>query len=364
MFDEFYQFASLFCKPGEIIIFRAWGERIKTLSAKEFKADLEHLAELYPILLEHNKQGYAIAMIINKGGRVDKEINRIAAFYYENDEIDKDSQMEMAKRLPPPSAVVDTKRSRHIYYLCDETAKVCDNRRIQKKLSQVQHSDGSIVNPSHPMRCPGGLFHLKTSEPYPCRLLECHPERVYDQQEFEAILDSLLAEEGGSPEGSVVPAADDEEEPAREDEKGTLTQLDFMCSECLFIQHCKKNAGILSEPDWLGMITNMAVFEGGPERIHEYSRGYPRYSVDETNRKIEHFLTSSTKPMRCETLAEKGFVCPKLKEGGCPGAKAPAALPFKLKDVEVNNIDKMKWYHKTKDGLALSRGVLAEVLKN
>lgn len=365
--NEFYDFSKyvrLFKKAGDPVVFKLWGDKDKTLKPKEIVTDLDHLEEIYPVLADFNRQGYAICMIINNGGRKNDEITKITAHFYESDELSKSDQLEMVKRLPPPSAMVETKRSIHCFFLADDSAKVKDFTPIQKKLIKCQNGDPALSDNVRSMRCPG-FYHNKGDEPYLCRLIDYHPERVYNQQEFETVLDSLLAEEGGIPEGSVVPAADDEEKPAREDEKGTLTQLDFMCSECLFIQHCKKNAGILSEPDWLGMITNMAVFEGGPERIHEYSRSYPRYSVDDTNRKIEHFLSSSTKPMRCRTLAEKGFVCPKLKEnGGCPGAKAPAALPFKLKDVAVSHINKMKWYRATKTGFALSRGVLAEELKN
>ena len=42
---------------------------------------------------------------------------------------------------------------------------------------------------------------------------------------------------------------------------------------------------MLSEPEWYAMITNFAVLGPvGRELIHSYSRPYPGYSVEETNK--------------------------------------------------------------------------------
>lgn len=87
------------------------------------------------------------------------------------------------------------------------------------------------------------------------------------------------------------------------------------------------NAHDLSEHDWYAMISNLAVFEGGNKIIHELSRPYPGYSEQETEEKISHFLKSGTKPIKCSTIGEKGFKCPKLQDGGC-GCKSPAGLAF------------------------------------
>lgn len=106
------------------------------------------------------------------------------------------------------------------------------------------------------------------------------------------------------------------------------------------------------------MISEMEPFEGGVRRIHEYSRRYPRYTPEETDAKIQHFRDSGTGPMLCTTIAEKGFVCPKLKDGGCPGVNAPVALPFVLKKTAH------PWYRESKsDSMILSCGVLVETLK-
>lgn len=110
--------------------------------------------------------------------------------------------------------------------------------------------------------------------------------------------------------------------------------LEVVCFKCDFIKHCKKNSKTLSEPLWHGMITNLALFNGGIERIHELSKGYKTYSEKETEDKINNFLKSDAGPMTCETLRDRGYTCPRYGKT-CYG-KSPASLAFKpltVKDI-------------------------------
>ena len=110
--------------------------------------------------------------------------------------------------------------------------------------------------------------------------------------------------------------------------------LEVVCFKCDFIKHCKKNSKILSEPLWHGMITNLAIFNGGTYRIHELSKGYKTYSEKETEEKISNFLKSGAGPMTCETLRDRGYTCPRYGKT-CYG-KSPASLSFKpltIKDI-------------------------------
>ncbi|MGU8606863.1 phage/plasmid primase, P4 family [Clostridium perfringens] len=110
--------------------------------------------------------------------------------------------------------------------------------------------------------------------------------------------------------------------------------LEVVCFKCDFIKHCKENSKTLSEPLWHGMITNLALFNGGIERIHELSKGYKTYSEKETEDKINNFLKSDAGPMTCETLRDRGYTCPRYGKT-CYG-KSPASLAFKpltVKDI-------------------------------
>jgi hypothetical protein len=108
---------------------------------------------------------------------------------------------------------------------------------------------------------------------------------------------------------------------------GNKRGLSLVAKRCDFIKYCRENAAVLSEADWYAMITNLSGFQDGPDLIHELSKTYPGYSKTETDNKIIHFINSSTKPMNCRTIAEKGFKCSKLTSGEC-SCKSPASLIY------------------------------------
>lgn len=104
---------------------------------------------------------------------------------------------------------------------------------------------------------------------------------------------------------------------------GKRTDLDRVIENCDFIRHCIDNAKSLAEPLWYCMISNLAVFEGGAEKIHEFSKPYHGYTQAETEAKIAHALRD-TGPHRCETIRKEGYHCQK----NC-SVKSPAGLGYK-----------------------------------
>ena len=116
--------------------------------------------------------------------------------------------------------------------------------------------------------------------------------------------------------------------------QGNQTGIDTVLYSCDFIKHCIADAASLPEHDWYAMISNLAAFEGGTEKIHEISKPYPGYDANETQKKINHFLDSNTGPMTCQTIADKGFQCPRLANGSCT-CKAPAAMCFQPLELDA-----------------------------
>ena len=92
---------------------------------------------------------------------------------------------------------------------------------------------------------------------------------------------------------------------------------------CDFVKWCKDQPEKVSEPLWYSLISNLiCVRPGGYSLCHEISKGYPGYSVAETDSKIHQSLDSSG-PHTCEYIRKNGFKC----EGECR-VKSPAALLF------------------------------------
>jgi len=99
--------------------------------------------------------------------------------------------------------------------------------------------------------------------------------------------------------------------------------LEKIINGCEFIKWCKEYPQDVKEPLWYGMISNLSRFDGGKEAIHHFSKGHPGYSIDETNRKIEHAL-QDTSPHTCEYIKKNGFKCSKTCE-----VNSPAGLVYR-----------------------------------
>ena len=63
--------------------------------------------------------------------------------------------------------------------------------------------------------------------------------------------------------------------------------MEAMFEGCTFLQHCRDDATILSEPEWFTMITVLASIADSDDLIHHLSSPYPRYSHKQTQQKID-----------------------------------------------------------------------------
>ena len=98
----------------------------------------------------------------------------------------------------------------------------------------------------------------------------------------------------------------------------TAQSVNNVLKKCEFIKYCKENAQNLPEPLWHAMITNLAPLDNSSLSIHEFSKSYPKYSFDETERKIQRAIFEN-KPHTCEYIKENlNFDCGK----NCP-VKSP-----------------------------------------
>ncbi|EIF6153946.1 DNA primase family protein [Clostridium perfringens] len=348
------------------------------------------------VLMAHNEANRGIFFVVNSGGNSDRKINKINAQFFECDTLSLEEQLENISKFPlEPSIIVQTKKSLHVYFLI-KNGKVEKFRDIQKKLAKHFNGDGSCINESRVMRVPG-FYHCK-EEPVRVKCIKFNPNLFYTQEDLERELNysesefivnddnyirlesyisnyhsdlqesTLLNKENISEDyrksisekKSEVRNNKSKEQVLYESEENLHSMsednisknnqlnientvdeevksengLEVVCFKCDFINHCKKNSKILSEPLWHGMITNLALFKGGTYRIHELSKGYKTYSEKETEEKISNFLKSDAGPMTCETLRDRGYTC--LRYGKTCYGKSPASLAFKpltVKDI-------------------------------
>lgn len=304
--------------PEDTVNFRVFDDRKGgVFLGLKLSCKCSEYKSMEPELKRHNSLGRGVFYVVNSGGQTDDSITRINAQFVEMDSGTFEEQWEKVDAFKlPPSMVIQTRKSLHVYWFVDKSANVSSFREIQKRLVKHFNGDPACVNESRVMRLPG-FNHCKTDTPVMVRCVLFRLERVYSQEQ----LVDVLAE----PKGETSPVqVGHESETASGTEKG----LEIVENSCDFIKYCKDNAESLPEPMWHAMISNLSPFEGGAEKIHELSAPYHGYSERETSRKISNVLKSGTGPMTCETIRDRGFKCLKVAQGGC-GVKSPAALCYK-----------------------------------
>jgi len=303
------EFLRPFFNPHENVCVRVFSDRKEEgFKGQKIDINMAKVEQFVPLLNEYNKKNRGIFFVVNYGGNEDKEITRINAQFVENDTLPIKEQYENLLSFPlEPSLIVKTKKSLHAYWLI-KGGDVTKFRRVQSKLAEHFSGDKTIVNESRVLRLPG--FEHRKSEPVMVSCIKYNPELRYTQ---EQLLEHLPKGDG---KGESKPKL-----------QGKHKGIDLVLRRCEFIKHCKDNAVTLPEHEWYAMITNLAVFEGGEDVIHEYSKGYAKYSQSETDDKIQHFLESKTRPINCSTFFERGFTCKKFVEGSC-SCKAPAAFIY------------------------------------
>ncbi len=306
---------SLF-NPTEKVHFRVFDDKKSgVFSGAKLECECGKFATLVSTLKRHNEQSRGVFYVVNAGGQDDKSITRINAQFVEMDTGSFEEQQAKIDAFPlPPSMIIRTQKSLHTYWFMDGTAKVARFRSVQKQLVKHFGGDPMCINESRVMRLPG-FMHCKKDTPVEVTCISFHPERKYNQEKLSDLLPQVEAQ-------------------TIEKKSGTETGLDIVMRSCDFLKHCQNDADKLSEHDWYAMITILAGFEGGTDLIHKLSAPYPGYKEGSTQKKINHFLESGTKPMTCKCIGEKGYKCPKLVNGGCD-VKSPAALCYKPLPVEA-----------------------------
>lgn len=309
------EFLKAFFREGEEVSIRVFPDRKESdFKGQNFQIPIEKIDKFVPILKRHNEKNRGIFFVVNYGGHWDKNISRINAQFVENDTLSIEEQYKILMDFPlEPSIIVRTKKSLHSYWLIKE-GEVSLFRKVQSRLIKHFSGDKSIVNESRVLRLIG--FNHCKGEPVKIQCIKFNPELRYSQEE---LLKYLSGEDIG--------------ERAKVMRSGDKKGINLVLKRCEFLKYCKEQAAVLPEGDWYAMITNLAVFEGGSEAIHELSRPYPKYSREETEDKIQHFLQSKTRPINCRTIAERGFKCLKLQKREC-SCKSPASMIYAPLDVD------------------------------
>ncbi len=234
------------------------------------------------------------------------------------------------KELPEPTILVDTGHGFHAYWLFESLFRIkCpEDRERAKRLSRGFQSEiirlaakrgwkfDNTSDLSRVLRLPGSVNH-KTGSPVPVTLVNTDEHFRYD---FEALFTRYGAPASGdaaarSPKMALANTQSGYPEAA----SGKILE------RCAFLRHCRDDAETLTEPEWFAELSIIGRCEGGRELCHEFSKPYPRYNAEETDRKVDQAIEAAS-PRTCANI-EKTFgdtYCRECPERG--KAKSPISL--------------------------------------
>ena len=134
------------------------------------------------------------------------------------------------------------------------------------------------------LRVPGTFNHKVDGD---IRMVTAeYADRAYNPDDFE----DLLAGIDDPGEGVREPSPRSDLPPAK---------LPPILDGCAWMSHCRDDAAALAEPEWYRMLTVVARCEEPERWAHELSKGYPKYSKRETQRKLKQAAGDKVAPVTC-----------------------------------------------------------------
>jgi hypothetical protein len=154
------QLAALGYQEGFKVYLRAFFPSSDPRKSKDKgrKAEATNIHELVEIAGQFQTQGRGTYFVVNGGGHTDKDVQQTRAIFYEHDNLDQATQLELWKGLglPEPTLQIDTGgKSIHSYWVFDEFVEVEKWRSLQTDLLEFADGDRALKNPSRVMRLAG-----------------------------------------------------------------------------------------------------------------------------------------------------------------------------------------------------------------
>ncbi len=302
------------CETGFITLTTLPGRNTKWFKVNE----IEKIAKTAEIIGQKTNVFFGVGLrnkVLKNGLRgSEKDISCITTLYAD---IDVKGDAHAQKSLPEtideavdflnglnlkPSIIVRSGNGIHSYWLLDKPFKI-ENSEDRKHIVSVFRGFGKYINLearkhgwkldnvydlARILRVPGSINH-KLKNGVKCEVIKTSPQR-YNLEMFNQDLH-----------------CNDMDATISKNAQG----VEKVVESCNFIKYCVKNASDLPEPMWHAMVSNIAPLPKGRNSVHQFSKSYPRYSFDETERKIQRAIAEN-KPHTCEYIKENlNFDCGK-----------------------------------------------------
>lgn len=206
-----------------------------------------------------------------------------------------------------PSMIIHSGNGFHIYWKLKEPLAI-DNSNIKfieatlRGLAIRCHGSPESCEVARVLRVAGTKNH-KSAPAKDVKLVHLDEARRFELSDFDLDMKEGL-QATLRPAEPIIKTIDNSEQLKR-------------FKECSFVSHAIECGKDLSEPLWGDFITNAIPLPNAHQFIHEASASYckdstRKYSHDETEAKIEHFIRDGHKPHTCAQIAKDGYNCPNL----------------------------------------------------
>jgi len=275
---EFFSLLYKNCTDGDIEVRVFTDDRNKI---KFFKRDDYKSINNFCKLNLKNDIYYGVALREDGGKKLN--IKEIPALFVDVDSKDLSVSEIGGILLEQPSIIVDSGNGYHLYWILKEPATqniIGRYEETNRKIISAVGGDLPIYDASRILRIPG-TTNTKDGLNKECSIVDLN-DQEYSLSDFDYLSDV---------KSKYVPSMTIKND-----------QIDKVM-KCMFLQYCRNNAVKLSEPAWYAMISQLCRIVGGVDKIHEISKPYPKYSRNETDKKILH-ASNNTGPMTCDRIKE------------------------------------------------------------
>ena len=224
----------------------------------------------------------------------------------------KDEAQEFMKELEllEPSAIVDTGNGLQYFWFLNEPIMLSDEE-AKKKAERLSFGINElIIAEGHKLgwkfdnvgdiprivRAPDTM-NMKGNVPKPTSVIEFSEQR-YSYEELTSYLPKSEMEAK-----SVTTFKCFDREVSEFGEKANFQAIH---AACRFIQYWVDDAKSLPEPIWYAGLSIVGRTEKGSEVAHESSSKHPKYTKEETEKKLQQALAASG-PVTCNHISKLGF---------------------------------------------------------
>ncbi|MBD2498198.1 DUF3987 domain-containing protein [Nostoc sp. FACHB-280] len=180
-------------KTGDAVYLRSFypSDDPRKTEDKGRSAEVRNIKQLIRTVTAWQSDGRGVYIVINGGGHSDKDVTNCRAIFYEHDNLDKELQKQLWRKLslPEPSLQIDTGgKSIHSYWILDSFIDPAQWKQLQTDLLEYADGDRALKNPSRVMRLAGCWHFGSNNVPNGQSQIVLNTNKRYSYDELRAII--------------------------------------------------------------------------------------------------------------------------------------------------------------------------------